>query len=277
MSATTPGEVEEENDALIFHWRGRPRKVWRLLLTLLVSLLVHAAAFYLLQVAYTPTGSLQPPAAQVVLLAPENPAERAALNQWLKMADPALMTFPAIPPTQNVLDRINFRYVPSYAAAPPAFKSLEPAATETDATIPELTRKPGPIAVSAGDAAGLAGTPAVSIGAAAEALPTKLVFRGPIERLAPSSLPPLKFTAVRSGRPLEPTVYLVGVHAGGGTPSLFREPAAGDNTIGDATIDEAARDYLTHLVFQAPAGVDAKADATVWGWATFYWGREVYR
>lgn len=55
------GEDEEDAGGLIFHWRGRPWRVWRLGIILLVSLLAHAATFYLFQVAYTPTAACSRP------------------------------------------------------------------------------------------------------------------------------------------------------------------------------------------------------------------------
>ncbi len=276
----SPSDPDENSDpdgnTLIFQWRGRPWRVWRLAVIIFVSLVAHAATFYLLQVSYTPTGSLQPPSAQVVLLAPETPAERAALNQWLKVADPALLTSPQPPATQDVLDQLRFRYVPSYTAAPPAFKSLEPPAGEVN-PVPERSRRPGPVFVAPGEFLSPVESMVPPAGNAAAAEPTRLVFRGPVAPLAPSALPPLEFTASQRGRPLEPTVYLVGVPPGGGAPWLFRQPAAGDSTLGDATLDEAAREYLARLLFAAPAADGDNPRATTWGWATFSWGREIYR
>lgn len=279
MSTHPPAHVNEgdaDGPTLIFQWQGRPWRVWRLALTIFASLVVHAAAFYLLQVAYTPTGSLQPPSAQVVLLSPDNPAEKASLDAWLKMADPALMTSAQAPAAQDILGQINFRYVPSYAAAPPAFKPLDPASIEAD-PVPERTRRPGPVFVAPDEfLPRLAGTPPPPGNAVADA-PTRLVFRGQAARLAPVQLPPFQFTASQRSRPLEPTVYLVGVRHGGGSPWLFRQPATGESTISDAALDEAAREYLVHLVFTEPEASRNGDSTVVWGWATFYWGREIYR
>ena len=264
-----------DEDVLIFQWRGRPRRVWRLAAVLGFSLLGHAATFYLFQVAYTPTGSLQPPAAQVVIIAPEEPAGRLAFEQWLKMADPALMTSPpSTAATADTLAKIGLRYVPSYTGVPPAFKSLEPVAGRDDYPMPERTRPPGPVPFAhPGEATvergGMTST---------AALPTRLVFRGPIEPLAPAVLPAWKFAATKGTRPLEPTVYLVGVHVGGGAPSLFRQPGMPEGAAGDdAALEEAALEYLAKLPFQSLPGSSADGGAITWGWATFYWGREVYQ
>ena len=268
-----PAVATADEDALIFQWRGRPRRVWRLGAVLLASLLGHAATFYLLQVAYTPTGSLQPPAAQVVLIAPEEPAQRLAFEQWLKMADPALMTAPPSDGTADVLNKIGLRYVPSYAGVPPAFKSLEPAVAGNDFAMPARFRPPGPVPFTRAG-----GSPGERRDFAASApLPTRLIFRGPIGPLAPSVLPPWNFAAGKGTRPMEPTVYLVGVRSGGGAPSIFRQPNAGESTTtGDAALEESARDYLAKLNFQNPP-TGQPGSGMVWGWATFYWGREVYR
>ena len=185
------------------------------------------------------------------------------------------MTAPPPTGTQEVLDQINFRYVPSYAAAPPAFKSLEPAVTEINA-VPERTRRPRPVYIAPSEFSGASATPSETVRITLPAIPTRLVFRGPIEQLAPSELPPWKFSTSKNNRPLEPTVYLVGVPAGGGEPWLFRQPAMGETTISDAAIDEVAHDYLARLAFRTPEK-SGEANAVTWGWATFYWGREIYR
>ena len=55
----------------------------RLVPMIFFSLLAHAASFYVLQVAYTPTGSLLPPPARVVLVPLDRP-ENAPLARWLR-------------------------------------------------------------------------------------------------------------------------------------------------------------------------------------------------
>ena len=73
---------------------------------------------------------------------------------------------------------------------------------------------------------------------------------------------------------MDPTVFLVGARASGGEPLLFRQTASGD-----AEAEKYARNYLARLTFRTPAppvgGEDAAA--VIWGWATFYWGNDVYK
>jgi hypothetical protein len=266
MSATVSTELEE-GDGLIFQWYRRAHSRWRLCVMLGLSLLAHAAAFYLLQVAYTPTGSLLPPPAQVLLVPPGSP-ESAALAHWIDMADPSLMSQPRALTAEQVLGSIPFRYVPSYATVLQAFRPL-PAQAPPD--VPAQTRKPGPVP------AGLLPpmNPPAQPGAAAAGQPapasrTSVVLSGEIANRAPH-LPPVPPPANRSAKPLERTIFLVGVPLGGGTAWLFEQASSGDAAEGGA--DAAARDYLARLRFGAPAG---GPDASVWGWATFYWGRDAY-
>ena len=126
MANETAGEGE--GGGLIFQWERRARSRWRLALMLAGSLGVHAASFYALQVAYTPTGTQSPPPAQVVLVPLDQP-ENAPLAHWLAMNDPALTVRPAIPAAAQTLASLGFHYVPSYDAAQPPFKPLNPAET----------------------------------------------------------------------------------------------------------------------------------------------------
>jgi hypothetical protein len=258
----------EEGDGLIFQWYRRTPSRWRLGLMLGLSLLAHAAGFYLLQVAYTPTGSLLPPPAQV-LLVPPGSAESASLEHWIDMADPSLLTQPREMTAEQVLASIPFRYVPSYANVLQNFKPL-PAPAPTDA--PATTRRPGPVPagllppLSAPVAAGAHS----STGQATPASRTRVVLSAEIAALAAPELPPVPPPANRSAQPLERTVFLVGVAPGGGAAWIFEQASSGDAAGNGA--DAAARDYLARLRFSAPAGVAVPT----WGWATFYWGRDAY-
>ena len=264
-------------DPLIFQWERRSWSRLRLVPMLFLSLLAHAASFYVLQVAYTPTGSQLPPPAQVVLLALDQP-ENAALARWLAVTDPALMSRPATPTTSQTLATLNFRYTPSYDTALPDFKPLEPAGADNAAvSTPPRPRAAGPVPANLLPplpAVPGRGTPAGS------GQTTLVVFSGGIAPLAPSSLPPVHFAVAKTVPPLDPTVFLVGSRPSGGEPFLFRQPAlAGQAVSSDAEAEEYARDYLARLMFRvpAPAPVGGYAGVVVWGWATFYWGNDVYK
>lgn len=242
---------------LIFAARRPPRRWWILLSLLLLSVLAHALSFYLLQVAYTPTVTLPPPPAEVTLLAPGSPENRA-LNRWLAMTDPALMTHPS--GAGHDAAALPFQYVPSYASAPPAYRPLNlavPAAAPVAGNIFSLAPLP-PLAVPA--------RPAPLSPASCLKLDASLAT------LAGGALPPVRVTLPGGGgagmKPLEPTVFLVGARAEGGAPFVFRQSSSGN-----PVADEYARGYLARLSL-APATGDGPPP---WGWAAFYWGADAHR
>ncbi len=250
---------------LVFEWEGRPRARLRLVALVAFSLLIHAASFYVLQVAYTPTGSQLPPPVQVTMLRSERPddppeirAQARSLARWLTINDPSLTTQPAVseadrPPGGYV------HYVPSYKGASPPFKPLDPPSAGTAA--PPRPRPPGPVPVPSRVENAKTLTPSP---------PTRVVFTGGIAPLAPAPLPGIAYALpASSGKTLGATVFLVGVRSGGGEPFLFREASSGE-----VTADDFAQDYLSGLRFQPPGSAD---NAMAWGWAEFNWGREVYR
>ena len=267
-AATAPAD----DDALVFEWDRPVYSRWRLALMLLLSFLAHAASFYVLQVAYTPTGSLLPPPAQAMLVPPDSP-QNVALGHWIDMADPALMTQPRPLSVDEALGTIGFHYVPSYATVLQAFKPLP---TPVPAATPPRTRKPGPVP------AGL--LPPLEVPAdwsatlhasqpAAAATVTRVMLSANVRALlAPAELAPVPPPINRAAKPLERTVFLLGVPATGGAAWIFQAASSGDNA--EKGADAAARDYLARLRFRPPA--ERGAPDPVWGWATFDWGREAY-
>jgi hypothetical protein len=267
---STAASLDPAGDGeLIFAWQRRAYSRWRLALMLLLSLLAHAASFYVLQVAYIPTGSLLPPPAQVMIVPPGS-AENAALEDWIDLADPSLMTQPRALSAGQVLGTIGFHYVPSYATVLQVFKPLP---AQAPAQAPPQTRKPGP--VPAGllpPLAAAAGSPAPATGNTGAASRSQVVLSGGIEALLPHELPPVPPPASRGAKPLERTVFLVGVPPEGGPAWVFEQASSGDAAENGADAD--ARDYLARIRFKAPAGTGAASP--VWGWATFSWGRDAY-
>ena len=257
---TNGGGGEDDGDGLIFHWERRARSRWRLALMLAVSLGLHAVSFYALQVAYTPTGTQLPPPAQVVLVPLDQP-ENAPLARWLTMNDPALTLRPAAPPPSQVLAALRFRYVPSYDAAQPPFKPLDPAENMVD-TVPPRASLPGPVPVP---------LPAVAATSRSRDIgrTTRMVLNGPVELPAGAALPPVRFVASEGTNVLDPTVFLVGVRAEGGEPFFFRQ-----STSGSTAADEYALRYLTGLGLKQTT---AAPEGVAWGMASFYWGNDVYR
>lgn len=231
-----------------------------------ISLLAHAASFYVLQVAYTPTGSLFPPPARVVLVPLDQP-ENTSLARWLSLSDPTLATQAPLPAAGAVVGSLGFRYVPSYEVNPPAFKSLDAISPPEAIAAPPRPIPPGPVAV-VDTAPGKPGPPAN-----ATISPTRVVFSGGLDVFAPVPLPSVRFKGSVGIKGLEPTVFLVGARAQGGTPFLFparRAPTNNPGTNADEA-DEFARDYLARLSFRPTGAPDGNV---VWGRATFYWGND---
>lgn len=236
--------ANEPAPSLVFEGRRPPRRLLILISLLVLSAIAHAVSFYILQVAYTPTVTLAPPPAEVTLLA-SNSAENRALDRWLSITDPALMTNPA--GAGHDLKALTFHYVPSYASAPPAYRSLD------------LTPAVKPPA--AGNIFSLAPLPALNVPAHVPpaSLPSGVLLDAALAALAPQPLPPVKIGA--TVKPLERAIFLVGARAEGGPPLIFRESSSGN-----AAADEFARAYLARLAL-TPAGEPAP-----WGRATFFWG-----
>lgn len=264
MKTARASAATDDAPPLVFEWEGRPRARLRLAALLALSLLVHAVSFYVLQVAYTPTGSQLPPPVQVTMTRPERPddppevrAQARALTRWLTVNDPSLATQPATPELDHAGGGYA-HYVPSYKGAPPPFKPLDPPSTGTAA--PPRPRPPGPVPVV---------FPGGGSPAAIPSPPTRVVLTGGIAPLAPAPLPGIALTLPAGTKTLGETVFLVGIRPGGGEPFLFREASSGE-----VVADDFAQDYLARLHFQPPATAD---NSTVWGWAEFAWGREVYR
>ena len=270
---TAPSEPVADPDGLTFQWERRSWSRLRLVPLLLLSLLAHAASFYVLQVAYTPTGSQLPPPAQVVLLPLDRP-ENAALARWLAMSDPALMSRPTTPTTRQTVATLDFHYTPSYHSAPPDFKSLEPVGTGV--LPPPRPYPPGPVPSNLLPPLG-GRTATVETAAPVPGQTTRVLFTGGVEAFAPALMPPVRFTAAKGTKTLDPTVFMVGVRSDGGVPFLFRQPALFQQAAsGDAEAEEYARDYLMRLSFRSPSPGSESGETAVWGQATFYWGSDVY-
>ena len=272
-TAASTSSVPDESATLLFGEKRGTRSRWRLGLLILGSLLAHAATFYILQVAYTPTGSLLPPPARVMLV-PLNQPENASLARWLALADPTMATQSSLPDAASVVDSLGFHYVPSYDASPPAFKPLETVGPGEGVVPPPRPLPPGPVAMGV--------TPGAKVGALPDSrktsvpAPTRVLFSGGIEAYAPETLPPIHFVGSMGVKALEPTTYLVGLRPDGGTPFLFpvRQAPANNATATADEADEFGRDYLARLTFRPAPGADGGAR---WGQATFYWGSDARR
>ena len=264
MKTSEAPTEDEVAPPFVFQWERRSRAHWRLGGLIAFSLLVHAVGFYVLQVAYVPTGSQLPPPVQVMMARPERPddppevrAQSRALARWLAVTDPSLATQPTAPETERNPEKF-VRYVPSYKAAPAPFKPLDPPSAGTEA--PPRPRPLGPVPIVP------AGVTVRSMGPSPA---TRVILSDNLAPLTPTPLPAVAFALPSGVKTLGRTVFLIGVRPGGGEAFLFREGSSGE-----VGADDFARDYLARLRFQAPA---APADTVVWGRAEFDWGQDVYR
>ncbi len=272
-TAAAPSSAPDDSATLLFGDGRGTRSRWRLGLLIFGSLLAHAATFYIFQVAYTPTGSLLPPPARVMLV-PLNQPENASLARWLALADPTLATQSPLPEAASVVDALGFRYVPSYDATPPAFKPLETVGPAEGVAPPPRPMPPGPVAMNL--------TPGTRTSASTDGkrssgpAPTRVFFSGGIEAYVPETLPPIHYAGSAGVKPLEPTAFLVGLRAEGGTPFLFpvRQAPASNASANADEADEFGRDYLARLTFHPAPRADG---GTLWGRATFYWGGDARR
>lgn len=237
---------------LVFRW---PERTASLLLPVLfvLSVAVHAFAFFVFQVVYPPAVASAPPPAQVTLLTGATP-EGAALLRWVQAQDPATAArIQEITPAG--LEEIV--YTPSYAAVHTLPLEVEPPAE--------------PIAFPAAHSL-------LDYSESKEAAPTPsrrtvsstLSFSEILRARDASSEAPLSVTPKPSLN-LRPTSFLVGIGDRGEVRYCFLlDPSGGDPSSGDHDIDKQAEALLRQHNF-------AHSEAPLeWGFATFTWGAEAY-
>jgi len=242
--------AQVEHYRLVFRWPERSASL--VLPTLcILSVLVHACAFYLFQVVYPPAVLSTPPPAQVTLFTPGTP-EGDALLRWVQAQDPATTARPQ-EVTPEGLGEI--RYNPSYATAH------------------TLPKEPTPPAESSGLPSAwclldLADAKTAAPESPRQAVATSLAFS---ERLRSRDAAPnaaLKIT-VKSSASLRPTTFLVGIGDRGDVRYCFlSNPSGGDPSSGDLEIDVQAEALLREHNFSH------SETPLEWGVATFTWGAE---
>src|SRR5258708_12703065 len=88
-------------EPLIFTWDFPRRRNLAIAGLLVLSLIAHAACFYIFQIVYPPTMALLPPPARLTLITPDSEEGRTLLR-WVQAQDPALSSHPQRP-TQPTL------------------------------------------------------------------------------------------------------------------------------------------------------------------------------
>ena len=248
MSARDPGAPPMP---LIFDWPRPKRFSFMFLGCVVVSLLAHAATFFVFQVVYPQrvTISQQPP--RVSLLTPSTP-ENIALLHWIEAEDPALAGGGATPDPPGLAE---IRYQPSYAVPHAAPLNLP-------AERPEPVRFPAardPLSLIAG-ASARAGNAAP----ASPSRPTSVSLSGPLASRPLKETPALSFPTP-STVPLQPSRFFIGVSDRGEVRYVFLQESSGD-----PAFDSLATAHLRQLSFAV------NASSIAWGFALFSWGDDAY-
>jgi len=235
---------------ITFHWDVVRRFPTVLPGFIAISLVFHAATFFIFRIVYPPQASMAAPPPAVMLLDQSRP-DHQALLRWIEAEDPTPAMNAANAITERLLD---VPYKPSYAAlrTPPLTLAEEesriqfPPARDPLAIIrsvepPSSFRTPAPT----GD-------------------PTGVVFTGDLQPRVSSPLPTFTVTK-KSAKELEEAVFLVGVDARGAIQFVMPQSSSGS----PAADEEAAR-YLGNLKL-------SPGDKTItWGRAKVKWGADAY-
>jgi len=237
-----------EESPLTFHWPNRREISLALPFFLVVSLLAHAATFYLFQIEYPASTAVTAPPAEAIYWSASSMRD---VQLWLNAEDPSLMLRPreAVP-----AQSFEIPYQPFFntARAEPQQVGDEntPVAFPQGFTTSELVRSnreqknaPSP----------------------AQPLFSRVEFSENILNRAPGHLPSIPLQ-----RPSETILYstkfFIGISSEGRICFVFLQTSSGNSSI-----DELAEAYLSSLqCLPAKGGVK-------WGFATFHWGVDAMR
>lgn len=242
---------------LLFKWETPQRRKLAIAGFLAVSVLAHAACFYIFQIVYPPTIALLPPPARVGLISSASEEGRSLLR-WIEAEDPALAST-TVRSGETQADALpKVEHVPSYSGYQPVLK--QPPPLIVDLRMPSA-QPPGPVAIVRPR------TPA-----AAAVVPTSASFSKELQGLGAANLPTVKFSASKN-EPPENVRFHIGVSERGAIHYCFLL-----NSSGDSSLDEQARRWLVLARF--PSGsttANSAGQALVWGVATIEWGNDVAR
>ena len=235
---------------LIFRWPERSASL--VLPSLFVlSVAVHALAFYLFQVVYPPTVSIAPPPAQVTLLNASTPENRALLR-WVDAQNPAKNDSiqDLTPPGLG-----DVYYTPSYATAQTSPKPVE--------HLPEAVAFP-----TVWDSLALSSPPAEEPYFTPKTVPSSLAFSENLQSRDLNPGAPITLASKTSAN-LKPSQFLIGVSDRGEIRFCFLQASSDD-----PAIDREGESILRQRDFR-PVG--AGSDVLSWGFATFTWGAQVFK
>lgn len=241
--------VSDGIDRLIFRWPERGAS-FVLPTFFLLALVLHASAFFLFEIIYPPVGTIAPPPAQIVLIAPTTPENQAFL-QSLETENPAIVARMAeITPTG--LGEI--RYHPSY---------------KTPSTLPKTAdhrRAPIPLP-PAFDPLALLTPPRLAAPPAHRTLHTTLSFSEALRPRDAATDTPLQL-AVKVEGAHQPSVFLIGIDDRGELRYTFLQSSSGHRQL-DQEAEKQLHDHPFHH------DESAQAPAITWGFVTFTWGADV--
>lgn len=238
------------DDKLTFPWK-KPRGMFLVLPGFLaLSLIAHAATFFLFQVVYPQRVSIPRPAPQVSLLLPSVPEHRSILRR-IEAEDPALIATTAGAEPDGLLE---VPYRPSFAAIRTAPRAI---AEATPASFFPPARPPLAIIRSAAP-------PPAAQALLHKPQPTTLSIAGPLKARFPAN-PPTLALREKSTTPLEPAEFLIGVTERGEVRYTFLQKSSGA-----AAIDDEAATHLRALTF-------LHGDSPIaWGFVSFAWGDDAH-
>ena len=248
---------ELATESLLFSWDSPRRRQAAFLAFLAVSLLAHAACFYIFQIVYPPTVTLLPPPARVALITPASEEGRTLLR-WIDAEDPAVAFTTHRPPEARLRALPKVEHVPSYHAMEPTLKELP--AVEVDSRAPD-SQPPAAVPFTRQKSASAAGS-----------IPTSVSFSKELNALGSATLPELKFVSSNGETP-EAIRFRVAINKLGEIRYCFPM-----NSSGDPGLDQQARLYLTRCRFPRSELDGGKPDASLtWGIAIIEWGSDVAR
>lgn len=237
--------------SLIFDWPRPKRLSFVFLGCVAISLLAHAATFFVFQVVYPQRVTIPPSPPRVSLLTPSSP-ENIALLHWIEAEDPALAAAGVSVEPPGIAE---VRYQPSYAI--PRTSPLGP--TEER---PEPVRFPAardPLSLIRGTSVKPALPPAP-----ASPHPTTVAFSSILQARADQRVAPFSFSTP-SPVPLQSCEWLIGVSDRGEVRFIFLQESCGD-----PAFDALASDHLKGMTFAGDA------EPMTWGFARVSWGNDAY-